>query len=93
LVGLIEFSKVREADPPLGPGRYVLCVRSASEIRRTYAVFFDNDEYKGSRMSVILDGCEKQAFAPLPPAKPAAVTSSPMTAQARAASRRNKVIR
>ncbi|MBV9982491.1 hypothetical protein [Bradyrhizobium sp.] len=82
LVGLIERSEVREADPPLGPGRYVLCVRGAnkvSAIRRTYAVFFDNDDYKGARMSVILDGCEKQAFAPMPPAEPA---SGPMTAQA-----------
>jgi hypothetical protein len=93
LVGLIERSEVREADPPLGPGRYVLCLRGANNARRTYAVFFDNDEYKGSRMSVILDGCEKQAFTPMPLAKPAVATSSPMAAQARAASRRDKVVR
>src|SRR5689334_7704727 len=90
LVGSIERSEVREADPPLGPGRYVLCLRGASkisEVRRTYAIFFDGDDYKGSRMSVILDGCEKQAFTAMPPARPAAVASSPMSAQARAASR------
>src|SRR5262249_34888953 len=82
LVGLIERSEVREADPPLGPGRYLLCVRGAnsvSETRRTYAVFFDNDYYKGVRMSVVLDECERQAFTPLPAAKP---VSGPMTAQA-----------
>jgi hypothetical protein len=87
LVGLIEVSDVRETDPPLGPGRYVLCLRGAnkdSEIRRTYAVFFDNDDYKDVRISVILDHCEKQAFTPLPPSDPAASKSSPKTAQARA---------
>jgi len=96
LVGLIERSDIREADPPLGPGRYVLSLRGAnkdSDIRRTYAVFFDDDDYKGSRMSVILDACEKQAFTPMPAATPAAVASSPMNAQARAAARRNKVVR
>jgi len=31
-----------------------------------YSVFFDNDEYKGSRASVILDDCEKQSYHPVP---------------------------
>jgi hypothetical protein len=32
----------------------------------TYAVFFDNDDYKGSRMSLLIDDCETQEFRPFP---------------------------
>jgi hypothetical protein len=32
----------------------------------TYAVFFDNNDYKGLRLSVILDDCEKQDYRPVP---------------------------
>jgi hypothetical protein len=28
-------------------------------------VFFDNDEYKGERLPVILDECEKQSYRPI----------------------------
>jgi hypothetical protein len=72
LTGFIEVSEVREGKS-LGPGEYLLCLRGAPSPftpRRTYAVFFDNDEYKGVRLSVILDECEKQAFSPLPPKPP-----------------------
>jgi hypothetical protein len=64
LTGFIEMSDVRESDH--GPGRFVLCLRGASGFspRRTYAVFFDNEEYKGARLSVIVDDCEKQDFRP-----------------------------
>jgi hypothetical protein len=78
LTGLVERSRVREAYP-LGPGRYVLCLQGAtagSDVRRTYAVFFDNDKYKAVRTSVMIDGCEKQAFSPMPPAKAVEVDSS-----------------
>ncbi len=72
LTGFIEVSEAREGKS-LGPGDYMLCLRgspSPSEPRRTYAVFFVNDDYKGVRLSVILDECEKQAFSPLPPKPP-----------------------
>jgi hypothetical protein len=44
-----------------------------SEKRVVYCVFYDNDVYKGSRQSVILDACETQAFTAIdvtPPAPP-----------------------
>jgi hypothetical protein len=31
-----------------------------------YAVFFDNNDFKGSRMSVIMENCEKQDYRPIP---------------------------
>ena len=70
LVGLLEISAVREAYPlgPGGPAPYVLCIRgaeSATGPRRTYAVFFKNNDYVSNRMSVIMDHCEVQAFTPL----------------------------
>src|SRR5882757_4614697 len=61
LTGPIEMSDLRETDH--GPGRFVLCIRgvdSKYKRVRTYAVFFDNNDYKGSRMSVMMDDCEKQ---------------------------------
>ncbi len=67
LAGPLEISAVREAYP-LGSGPYVLCIRgavSATEQRRTYAVFFKNNDYVGTRMSVIIDHCEAEAFTPL----------------------------
>jgi hypothetical protein len=69
LTGFIEVSGIREGES-LGPGEYMLCLRGAAssfQPRQTYAVFFNNDEYKGVRLSVILDECEKQTFSPLPP--------------------------
>ena len=67
LTGPIEMSDLRETDH--GPGRFVLCIRGVdSKYRRvgTYAVFFDNNDYKGSRMSVMIDDCEKQNYRPSP---------------------------
>ena len=67
LMGSVEVSAVREAHP-LGPGPYVLCLRgaeSATAPRRTYAVFFKNNDYVAARMSVMIDSCEAQAFTPL----------------------------
>src|ERR1700726_1817319 len=67
LTGPIEMSDLRETDH--GPGRFVLCIRGVeSKYRRvgTYAVFFDNNDYKGSRMSVMMDDCEKQDYRPFP---------------------------
>jgi hypothetical protein len=67
LTGPIEMSDLRQTDR--GPGRFVLCIRGQqSKDGRIgyYAVFFDNDDYKGSRMSVIMDNCEKQDYRPVP---------------------------
>jgi hypothetical protein len=72
ITGPIEMSDLRETDH--GPGRFVLCIRSVEpKYKRvtTYAVFFDNDDYKGSRMSVMIDDCEKQAYRPYTGAVPA----------------------
>jgi hypothetical protein len=66
LIGTTEMSDLRQSDR--GPGRFVLCIRgtgSASGPRRTYAVFFENEDYKGVRMSIIIDDCEKQNHRPL----------------------------
>jgi hypothetical protein len=81
----IEMSELHETDH--GPGRFYLCVRgrdSASSPIRYYAVFFDNDDYTGVRLSVILEDCEKQAFRPYvgaiaaPPATPPSPTPAPV---------------
>jgi len=65
LTGLIEISEVRESDH--GPGRFIVCLRGAEQAsspRRTYAVFFDDEIYKGVRLSVMVDDCEKRDFRP-----------------------------
>jgi hypothetical protein len=67
LVGSVEVSAVQEAHP-VSPGPYILCLRgaeSATAPRRTYAVFFKNNDDVGTRMSVMIDSCEKQVFTPL----------------------------
>jgi hypothetical protein len=67
LTGPIEMSDLRETDH--GPGRFFVCIRGVDSIHRrvgTYAVFLDNNDYKGSRMSVIMDDCEKQEYRPFP---------------------------
>ena len=67
LTGLIERSDLRQTDH--GPGRFVLCIRGVdAKYRRvgTYAVFFDNNDYKGARISVMIDDCENQSYRPVP---------------------------
>ena len=67
VTGQIEMSDLRPTDH--GPGHFVVCIRGTESIQNRvgyYAVFFDNDEYKGSRASVILDDCEKQSYHPVP---------------------------
>ena len=66
LTGPIERSDLRQTDH--GPGRFVLCIRGVdAKYRRvgTYAVFFDNNDYKGARISVMIDDCEKQNYRPV----------------------------
>ena len=74
----LQISDVRPADRG-GPGSFYVCVRETNPPPngrpRYYAVFFDNDEYKGDRMSVIMDQCETQTYRALPaPAPPPAPT-------------------
>jgi hypothetical protein len=72
LAGPLQISAVRQTDH--GPGQYFICLREANppsdKRQRYYSVFFDNDTSKGSRLSVIMDECETQAFSPLPAAAP-----------------------
>ena len=82
LTGPIEMSDLRQTDH--GPGRFMLCIRAVGpkdSRAATYAVFFDNDDYKGARMSVIMD-CEKQVYRPYiastgPSATPPAPAAAP----------------
>ena len=74
LVGPLEISAVRPSDH--GPGSYFVCVRDGNpppdKPRRYYATFFDNDLYRGSRLSVIMDQCELQTYGPAPVVAPPA---------------------
>jgi hypothetical protein len=66
LVGPVEVSAVRPA--LVGPGQYLLRLRGAQSPSgpvRTHAVFFNNDDYRGSRLSAINEACEAEAYKPL----------------------------
>jgi hypothetical protein len=48
LTGPLEMSDVRPSD--FGPGRFMMCIRGTEPTHNQvgyYAVFFDNDAYKG----------------------------------------------
>jgi hypothetical protein len=65
LMNAIQISDMRMVDN--GPGRYMICIagrRQAGEIGY-YAAFFENGDYKGVRLAVIYDFCEKQSYRPL----------------------------
>jgi hypothetical protein len=67
LTGPIEMSDIRHTD--YGPGSFMVCMRGTESTHNRvgyYAVFFDNDAYKGSRASAILENCEKQDYRPVP---------------------------
>ena len=74
LVGPLEISAVRPSDH--GPGGYFVCVREVNpppdKPRRYYATFFDNELYRGARLSIIMDQCELQTYGPAPVVAPAA---------------------
>jgi len=42
-----------------------------------YSVFFDNDVYKGTRQSLIMEACEAQQFTPVDQSPPPATPKSP----------------
>jgi hypothetical protein len=90
VIGPVEMSDLRETDH--GPGRFVVCIRGVEpKYKRptTYGVFFDNDDYKGARMSVMIDDCAKQIYRPYKGA-PSATPPSPAPAPAPAGRRHRK---
>ena len=53
---------------PISAIPWIICLRSGAteeSKRHTYSAFFKNDEYVSSRMSVVVDHCETQAFSAL----------------------------
>jgi hypothetical protein len=70
-----------------GPGSFFVCVREVNpppdKPRRYYSTFLDNDVYKGSRLSVIMDQCELQTYSPAPVAAPAHSPPAPVAAHAK----------
>jgi hypothetical protein len=88
LASPLQISDVRPADHG-GPGGYYVCLREANPPpdtrQRYYAVFFDNEIFKGERLSVIMDQCETQTFRPLPAAAPPPSATNAKTARHKAA--------
>jgi hypothetical protein len=51
----------------ISAGDWIMCFRSsASEQPRSYAAFFKDDKYVSSRLAVIIDGCDRETYTPLP---------------------------
>jgi hypothetical protein len=75
----LEISALSPSDH--GPGSFFVCVREVNpppdKLRRYYSTFLDNNEYKGSRLSVIMDQCELKRYSPAPPAAPAQPPPTP----------------
>jgi hypothetical protein len=88
LAAPLQISAVRQTDHG-GPGQYFICLREANppsdKRQRYYSIFFDNDTSKGSRLSVIMDDCETQAFSPLPTAAPTIPAANAKPARKKAA--------
>jgi hypothetical protein len=64
LTAPIEISALRKVELG-GFGSYFVCMREVkltSERRFVYSVFYDNDEYKGVRQSVVMEQCEAESF-------------------------------
>jgi hypothetical protein len=90
LAAPLQISAVRQSNH--GPGLYFICLREANpppdnRRQRYYSVFFDNDAYKGSRLSVIMDECETQTFTPLPTAAPIVPAANAKPAKQKARSK------
>ena len=85
LVTPLEISALRPSDH--GPGSFFVCVREVNpppdKPRRYYSTFLDNNDYKGSRLSVIMDQCELQTYSPAPVAAPAQPPPTPATTPAK----------
>jgi hypothetical protein len=85
LVTPLEISTLRPNDH--GPGSFFVCVREVTPLpdmpRRYYSTFFDNNDYKGSRLSVIMDQCEIQTYGSAPIAAPAQPPPKPVAPPAK----------
>jgi PBP1b-binding outer membrane lipoprotein LpoB len=63
----LEISAPIEA-PAISSIRWIVCLRSGASDeskRRTYSIFFKNDDYVSSRMSAVIEPCAEQVFRPL----------------------------
>jgi hypothetical protein len=61
----LEFAGPIEAAPvSLVP--WIVCLRSATAPKETYALFYKADAYVSSRISTIADRCDGQAYSSLP---------------------------
>jgi hypothetical protein len=66
LTGDLEISDLRNSD--FGPGRWMICLRGLRDSQPTYfGVYFENEDYKGVRQSVIGDRCEQESYSPTGP--------------------------
>ena len=85
LVTPLEISALRPTNH--GLGSYFVCVREVNpppdKPRRYYSTFLDDDIYKGSRLSVIMDQCELQTYSPAPVAAPAPSPPAAVAAHAK----------
>ncbi len=69
-------------------GSEFLCLRQAGQVNQPpRAVFFDDGEYKGGRLSAIMEECERQTYSPFtrpaPPPAPATSACGPSSQEAR----------
>ena len=81
LTAPIEISALRRTEFG-GFGSYFVCMREANPTSKrhfVYSVFYDNEEYKGVRQSVVIEHCEAEAFAQTdttPPPSPSPLPKS-----------------
>lgn len=65
LIEPLEFTAVRRAHP-LSPADWVLCIRSSTpEGAARYAIFFNADAVKDSRIAVQIDPCWSEPYQPI----------------------------
>jgi hypothetical protein len=75
----VEMSDLRKVELG-GFGSYFVCLREAnpsSGKQTAYSAFYDNDEYKGVRASVIFEHCETQQYTPVDVPQPKGPEPSP----------------
>ena len=66
LAGALEISNPQTSN--FGPGRWMICMRGTRDSKLAYfAVFFDNEDYKAVRLSIVNEDCERQSFRPTGP--------------------------
>jgi hypothetical protein len=66
LIGALEISELRNSD--FGPGRWMICLRGERDSKPAYfGVYFENEDYKGVRLSVIGEDCEHATYVPTGP--------------------------